>query len=259
MLTIKEVLNSTAFGGTAPVYIIASDNNCYILKFRMSDEGLDIQNFNEFIGYQLSEKLNLDISPQKMKVIELNDTGLDLLEEAFRATRITFESIRYARQSLGPNICIERLEKVEKSYKVKNETFLSKMRLVDNILMNRDRYKENPNILKNLNKERYYCIDYGLSFLECRVYEKIVDNTIDRHLLGLYSCDALKYRMYLYKGSMYKAKLEVKCFEDTIIEIIDSMPKIWEPLKYRDIIIDLLIGRFAQKLDNNDECPVELY
>lgn len=259
MLTIKEVIKTTKFGGTAPVFIVASDGSEYLMKFRMSDEGMDIQNFNEFLGYGIAKHLDLKISPQKIKIINIEELGFSLLEEAYKQGRITHESLKYASQSFGSNLGIERIYNIKKATEITNQTFLSKVRLVDNILMNRDRYKENPNILKDINKDNYYSIDYGLSLLECRIYEALEDDSINRHLLSLQSCDALKYDRYIFKGTSFKSKLDVKIFRDIIENLIDSMPKEWEPIKYKDFIADLLSTRFALKLQIMDSCPVELY
>ena len=259
MLTVKEIYKKTDFGGTAPVIIIASDNNPYILKFRMSEEGMDIQNFNEYLGYGLSTALKLSISPQKLHIIDIDDQTLQLLKEAYNKGRITPESYNFALASKGKNICIEYLNNIVKAEEITNETFLSKVRFIDNVLMNRDRNKYNPNILKHLTKEIYYAIDYGLSLLDCRVYEALEYDCVETYSMVLQTCDALEYKFYDFKGTNFKPKLDTKEFQAIIEEIINSMPSNWKPLKHKDYIVELICSRFANKKSYGAGCPVELY
>lgn len=125
--------------------------------------------------------------------------------------------------------------------------------------MNRDRYKQNPNILKDINKEKYYAIDYGLSLLECRIYEAVVDNYVEKYFLLLQECDVLKDNNYLFKGKEHSKKFDIQDFSDKIRDIIDSMPEEWEPVEYREFFVDLFSARLAKKLKDGCECPFELF
>ena len=258
-LYVKEIIKSAEFGGTGPVFIVASDGNEYILKFRMSDEGLDIQNFNEYIAYKIDDHLSLGLSPQSIRFIELDELALELIEKAYRQGKVSQTSLEYAKQSLGVNIAIERLRNIQKATEVKNETFLKKLRRLDNLILNRDRYKENTNILKEMGKEQYYAIDYGLALLECRIYEALRDGTIGSHTLTLNSCNALKDGRYCFDGELMTKKFDIKEFGAILTRIIDEMPKEWEALKYKSYIVDLFTTRLSKNFKKEGPCPFELF
>ncbi|MEN4053806.1 HipA family kinase [Sulfurimonas sp. NWX79] len=259
MLWIKEVVKSADFGGTGPIFIVASDNREYILKFRMSDEGMDIQNFNEYLGYKISQEFNLGISPHEIKIINIDELGYNEIQKAYEKGKVSENSLKYATQSFGPNIAIERLKNVQKTTSIENNTFLSKVRFLDNLLMNRDRYVENPNILKDINKEKYYAIDYGLSLLECRIYEALEDDYIEKYYMLLQECDILKDSRYCFKGKEFSKKFDINLFSAKISDIIDSMPKEWEPIRHKVFIVELLSARLARKLKEGCKCPFELF
>lgn len=259
-LYIKEVLYQAEFGGTKPVFIRATDEKEYLLKFRDSDQDKDVSIFNEYLGYGLIQHLNYTISPQRYGVLEIDEMGLNVLELAYKEGLLCNESIGYARNSLGPNFIVEKIENIVKPIKIENTTFCSHVKRIDNLIMNRDRYKENPNILKSLTSTQYYAIDFGLAMLESRVHEVLIANTYSTYAMSLGQCDAAKDERYLFKDITQRPKkVDPNEIHDIISNVIDNMPQVWAPVKYKKEIVDLITTRAGSDLHNNGQCPFELF
>lgn len=258
-LYIKEVLYQADFGGTKPVFIRASDECEYLLKFRVSDQGKDASLFNEFLGYYLDEKLGYRVSPQNVSILEIDDVGMAILQSAHRNGRIDNDAMGYAIQSLGSNLVVAKLHNVVKADNITNKAFSKKVKQIDNLIMNRDRYKENPNVLKKLDGAQLYAIDYGLGMLESRVHEALENGKYETYALNLQQCDISKDTRYLFKDCGNVKKVDPNQIRDIILEAIDMMPREWEPVKYRDEIADLVSMRAAADLTKNGNCPFELF
>lgn len=258
-LYIKEVINQAYFGGTKPVFIRASDEKEYLLKFRMSDQGLDVANFCEFIGYYLESKLDYNISPQCIKILYIDEMGLEILRYAYKSGKIDNDAITYAENSFGPNLAVEKISNVVKAENITNKSFAKKVKQIDSLILNKDRYKENPNVLKKLGGTQLYAIDYGMGMLESRIFEALADGKYENYALGLRQCDVTKDERYLFRDASKMKKVIPSDIHDIILEAIDNMPSEWLPIQHRDEIADLISIRASGDLSKNGPCPFELF
>jgi hypothetical protein len=173
MLYIERIIESTAYGMSAPIKVVASDGKVYILKFRKDNlAGKDRSITNEYISYKLIEHFKFTIAPQKLELIMIDAVAMTLARDA----DISKESLGYFLASEGTNIAIEYLEDCEKApaSMIKNKNFIKQVRTIDNIVMNDDRTDDNTNILCDLNYEnKQYAIDWGQAFDSAEVYSDI--------------------------------------------------------------------------------------
>jgi hypothetical protein len=259
-LFIKEVLYQAEFGGTKPVFIRASDGEEYLLKFRASDQGMDVSIFNEYLGYMLADLLGYNISPQRYGILHIDTVGLDVLVDAYRNGIICDEALHYAGLSIGPNFAVEKINDVVKADDITNKRFSSEVRELDSLILNRDRYKENTNILKSLKSTQYFAIDYGLAMLESRVYEAIEDGIYGKYAMPLRQCHVTDDSRYILRHVTQRPKkANPSQLRDMITAIVDSMPQEWEPVKHRDEIADLISTRAGADVFKNGPCPFELF
>lgn len=258
-LYIKEVISQASFGGTKPVFIRASDEKEYLLKFRMTDYGMDVANFCEYLGYFLDSELKYGVSPQNIKILFIDDIGMEILQSAYRTGRIDMDAMRYAIDSLGPNLVVEKIPNAVKADNISNMSFSKKVKQIDSLILNKDRYKENPNVLKKLDGVQLYAIDYGMGMLESRVFESFEDGKYENYALALRQCDITKDERYLFKDANKIKKVIPSNINDIILKAIDSMPREWMSIKYRDEIADLISTRAAGDLSKNGPCPFELF
>lgn len=259
IIYIKEVINQASFGGTKPVFIRASDEKEYLLKFRMTDYGMDVSNFCEFIGYYLDSELEYGVSPQNIKILHIDDIGMDILRSAYSVGRIDIDAMTYAQKSFGPNLAVEKIPNIVKAEDITNMSFAKKVKHIDNLILNRDRYKENPNVLKKLDGTQLFAIDYGMGMLESRIFESFEDGKYENYAMYLQQCDVTKDDRYIFKAAGKMKKVVPEDIRDIILEAIDSMPKEWESIKYRDEIADLISIRAIGDLSKNGPCPFELF
>lgn len=258
-LRIKRVLGKTDFGGCKPVWVIADDNKEYLLKFRQDDNEKDISNFNEYVAYQLDKALNFNLSPQAIKFIMIDDGDIELFEKA----PIEYESIEFAKKSIGLNIAIEKIPDVQKVEDLSVKAFRKRVANLDNIILNSDRTSNNPNILFSSHTNRYYVIDYGLALLDHRVYNALKNrDDISSHAMKLQNCNVTANDFYIFKGeTKINFAKSFKDIFDIVRTIILECPDDWEPLQFSEEIADLITNRIINRrlfLATN-KCPCELY
>lgn len=258
-LYIKEVINQASFGGTKPVFIRASDEKEYLLKFRMTDYGMDVANFCEYIGYFLDSELSYGVSPQNIKILYLDDIGMDILHSAYTAGRIDMDAMSYAHDSIGPNLVVEKIPNIVKVDNIINMSFAKKVKHIDNLILNRDRCKENPNVLKKLGGTQLFAIDYGMGMLESRIFESLEDGKYENYAMALRQCDVSKDDRYIFKDAGNMRKVIPSDIHDIILRAVDSMPSEWMSIKHKDEIADLISTRAAGNLSRNGPCPFELF
>lgn len=267
MIEIKKIIKQTSYGATKPIIILANDNKKYILKFRTSseyEEEKDLHIFNEFLAYKLINCYNFSISPQKLKIINIDEMTIFLAEHSYKNKDISIDSLNFLKKSLGPNICVEYLENTEKalSHEINSKSFKNQLKHIDNIIINNDRDTTNTNILKDLTcQEKYYAIDYGLAILDNRIYEAIVNNKINKYIMHIQTCNATNSSFYILKKFPIEfKKLDIQNIKDKILEIIDSCPKEWEILKHKETVAEVITARINTKLIfENTKCPMELF
>ena len=89
MLTIERIIESTPYGKSAPIKIVADDGNIYILKFRKDYlAGKDRSITSEFIAYRLIEHFDLNIIEQKLKLIEIDDIAIEMAKKQILQTKV---------------------------------------------------------------------------------------------------------------------------------------------------------------------------
>ena len=244
-LEIKDVLETAEYGATAPVWIQASDNNTYLLKFRHEQNAeKDISNFNEFLAFMLMKQLGIKIYKYDIAFININEQSLPLFNG-----KVSLESLDNARNSLGTNIGILKIQNAQKfafsDIDKMPKTLIHKIANIDNIMMNSDRTKDNPNILYDPTTKKYSPIDFGLSLLSHRVYEKIKNGeNINNLYMNWVTSDVTKDQHYIFKN---QNKLNFKISYTTISKILDNIlaqcPKEWEVLEYKDDIREVFATR----------------
>lgn len=258
-LRIKRVIGKTDFGGCKPVWIIANDNKEYLLKFRQDENEKDISNFNEYLGYQLDKIFDFNLSPQEIKFIMIDKSDIQLFQDA----PIDYESIQFAKKSIGLNIAIEKIPNAIKPSFIDTKIVRKRIANLDNFILNSDRTKDNPNILYSTQTGKYHVIDYGLALLDHRVYNALKRfDDISAYEMKLRDCNVTAGEYYILKG---EAKINfAMSFQDIfaiVHKIILECPDDWEPLQFNIEIADLIANRILNKrlfLATN-KCPCELY
>jgi len=268
MLEIKRILKSTDFGGTNPVWIIANDNNEYLLKFRYDENELDVSNFFEYLSYRLIQELRLNINIPEFNIINITEKDLILFENAFENKLITLESYEFAKKSVGPNFGVKKILNVQKAPDNINHPEIKNIIHIDNYVLNQDRTPSNPNILISLDdKNKIYTIDFGLALLEHRIYENIynLQDINDPLFSAAYHCNIQKYEFYLFKKYQIEKDKIIKTnktfdeIKDIISYIIDEMPDEWEPKENKEKIINLIAYRILNiKIWESQKCPMEI-
>jgi len=245
MLTIERIIESTPYGKSAPIKIVANDGNVYILKFRKDYlPGKDRSITSELIAYRLIEHFNLNIIEQKLKLIEIDDIAIEMAKKA----NLTQESRAYFLKSKGINIAIEFLEDCEKATveKITNKSFKSKVKTIDNVLLNYDRSDDNTNILTNLRMEsKYYAIDWGLSFDGAELYRDVKTGDINNSgkIMRYHNMNAVRGPEYIFRKLDEVYSLDEKEIEGIITEIVSEIPKEWETQKSLNYVVDIVSRR----------------
>jgi len=152
------------------------------------------------------------------------------------------------RKSLGPNIAIPFLEACEKAVEVNNQSFIKKVRTIDNILLNDDREPDNPNILIDLNHHnRFYAIDWGLSMEKHEVYKDIQRGEIDSRMMYYQTCNVVRRPHYLFRHALTRESLSSQEIEDIIQDTIDEIPIEWDTCSAKDTLVEILAIRATSK------------
>ncbi len=258
-LRIKRVVGKTDFGGCKPVWIIADDNKEYLLKFRQDGNEKDISNFNEYVAYRLDKTLEFNVSPQEIKFIMIDESDIALFQNA----PIEYDSIKFAKQSIGINIAIEKIPNVIMPSYIDVKAIRKKIANLDNFILNSDRTEDNPNILYSTQTGKYHVIDYGLALLDHRVYNALKRfDDISTYEMKLRDCNVTAGEYYILKGeAKINFAMSFQDIFDIVHKIIVECPDDWEPLQFDVEIADLIANRILNKrlfLATN-KCPCELY
>lgn len=258
---IQTIVKDAGFGGTSPI-IVKANNKEYILKTKEDgtlQKSLGI--FNELLSYQLISYLNLNIAPQEIVYLLIDDNFIEMAQIAYNENIIKQESLENIKNSKGVNLGIEyinnAMDPLNKT--VANKTFIKKLAYIDNYIMNCDRTKDNMNILQDKsNLKKYYAIDFGNALVDGVLYEKILEDgkeCIDILTQGIFTnCNVTLSKRYFLKENIkklvkkgYKNKEDIDTIRNILKEIINKFPPEWEPLEYKDCIIEII----ALRMKNN--------
>lgn len=266
LLRIKSIIKSAGYGGTKPIIITAEDDKTYVLKTR--EDGTNVKDlgiFNEVLAYQLHDFLKFDISPQQIIFLYIDNTFIEITKEAYEENIIEKESYEFISSSEGINIGIEYIENAMESFSDDyTNKFLTSIMRLDNYILNYDRDKGNPNILQDKkNKKRFYAIDYGNALADAMLYEKIVNDeidTMDKHFNcnGLISSKRYVFRDRIESMSYKKHKEDLATIQKFLNTIIEELPSNWEPIKYKEKLVDIISYRLLEKrifdIDKHNIC-----
>ncbi len=93
------------------------------------------------------------------------------------------------------------------------------------------------------------------------MYEKILENSMDIFSRGIFSeCNVTLSNRYVLKEETKKLvkkgrinKDDISTIRQVLFDIIDMFPSEWEPIEYKDDIIDVLSTRLkSRKIFNTD-------
>jgi len=266
MLKIKRILRSADYGGSKPVWILAEDNQEYLLKFRYDEFELDISIFCEYLSYRLIQELELNINIPEFSFIEIFEEDIELFENAFKNKLITLESFEFAKKSIGINFGVKKIPNVVKAPNNIKHSDINPIIHIDNYVLNQDRTPDNPNILVSLENNNIYAIDFGLALLEHRIYEEIdnLQNLDEQPLISsAYHCNIKEFDFYLFKNYKLDKILQINKplnkIKDIISYIIEEMPDEWKPIEKKEKIIDLISFRtLNKKIWEKNKCPLEI-
>ena len=255
---IQSIVRDAGFGGTCPIIVRANDKE-YVLKTR--EDGTnpkDLGVFNEALAYQLLNYLGINIAPQEIVYLYIGDDFIDMAQTAYAESLIKAESLEYIKESQGMNLGIEYLHYAQEplSEIINNDSFIKDIAHIDNYIMNCDRSEGNINILQDArNLKKYYAIDFGNALADGVCYEKIQNGEADIFVNGTYShCNATLSGRYILKNDTKrlikrgrKIKEEIAIIRQVLADIIDSFPPEWEPIQYKNDIIDIVATRLKSK------------
>jgi len=244
MLFIERILESTPYGKSAPIKVVADDGKTYILKFRQDYlAGMDRSITSELIAYRLIEHFELNIIKQKLELIDIDDIAINLAKDDIN---LTDKSKEYFSKSKGVNIAIEYLEDCEKAEakNITNKGFQTKVKTIDNILLNSDRTDDNTNILVDLkNRSKYYAIDWGLSFDGAELYRDVKRGDISNRFMSYQIKNTFGGTEYIFKKLDNYHPINEKDIEAIITDIVKEIPREWETQESLSYIIDILSRR----------------
>ncbi len=255
---IQSIVKDAGFGGTCPIIVKANEKE-YVLKTR--EDGTnpkDLGVFNEALSYQLLSYLGINIAPQEIAYLYIDDDFISMAQTANDEGIIKDESLEYLKSSKGFNLGVEYLHYAMEllSEVIKNDTFIKDIAHIDNYIMNCDRSKGNINILQDkIDQRKYYAIDFGNALADSVCYEKIQNGEVDIFVSGAYShCNATLSRRYILKNDTQrlvkrgrKIKEEIVIIRQNLADIIDGFPPDWEPILYKADIVDVIATRLKSK------------
>ena len=265
LFPIQKIVKDAGFGASVPIIVQANDKE-YLLKKKedgMQPHSLGI--FNELLAYQLIDYLDYNIAPQEILFLYIDDNFVEMAEVAYREGLIKEESYENIKKSLGVNIGIEYLHSAMEPLdgKVHNKSFIEDIVHIDNYIMNCDRTQKNINILQDKNDlRRYYAIDFGNALSDGVFYEEISENGLDIFSMGKFSeCNVTLSNRYIFKEETKKLvkkgrinKDNISTIRQVLLYIIDKFPPEWEPIDYKDDIIDVISTRLkSRKIFNIEE------
>jgi len=266
---IQAIVKDAGFGGTCPIIVKANDKE-YVLKTR--EDGTnpkDLGVFNEALAYQLIYELGINIAPQEIVYLYIDEDFIDMAQIAYDEGIIQSESLEYIKESEGFNLGVEYLHCAMEplSEVIKNDAFIKDIAHIDNYIMNCDRSSGNINILQDkIDQRKYYAIDFGNALADSICYEKIQNGEVDIFVNGAYShCNATLSGRYILKKDTQRLikrgrniKDEIVIIRQKLSDIIDSFPPDWEPILHKKDIIDVIATRLKSKkifeISNSSKC-----
>lgn len=255
---IQSIVKDAGFGGTCPIIVRANDKE-YILKTR--EDGTnpkDLAVFNEALAYQLLDYLQYNIAPQEVVYLFIDDNFIEMARVAYAEGQIQKESLDYIEESEGFNIGVEYLHSAMEplSEKIENDSFIKDLAHIDNYIMNCDRSAGNINILQDkVDQRKYYAIDFGNALADAVCYEKIQNGKADLFLKGqYYTCNATQSGRYILRLDTQRLIKRGRYIKESIVnistilsDIIDSFPPDWEPIAYKNDIVDVIASRMKSR------------
>lgn len=255
---IQSIVKDAGFGGTCPIIVRANDKE-YVLKTR--EDGTNPRSlgvFNELLSYQLIEHFKMNIAPQEIVYLYIDDNFIEMAEIAYSGGVIKEESLEYIRDSLGFNLGIEYLHQAMEPLdpQVKNDSFIKNLVHIDNYVMNCDRAESNINILQDKSDQRkYYAIDFGNALVDGLLYEEIVNGNTDILTSGVSeNCNVTQSGRYILKVDAERLvkrgrqnKEDISTIRNILETIVDEFPPDWEPLEYKDDILNIISSRLKSK------------
>lgn len=258
---IDKIIRDAGFGGSAPI-IVSANNKEYVLKTKedgMQPNSLGL--FNELLAYQILSVLNYKICPQQVDYLFIDDNFIEMAEVAFNEGYIKEESYENIKSSEGINLGIEYLHNTMEPLdgKILNDTFIKDIAHIDNYIMNCDRSQGNINILQDkIHLKRYYAIDFGNAMgdgIDGILYNKIINEDTDIFSEAKFSrCNANLSGRYILKNDAKRLIKKGRIIKDdfsTIRNILDnivsSFPPDWEPIRYKNVIIEIIARRMKSR------------
>ena len=256
---IQSIVKDAGFGATCPIIVKANDKE-YVLKTR--EDGTnpkDLGIFNELLSYQLIEYFHFNISPQEIAYLFIDDDFIEMAEIAYDGGVIQHDSLDYIRESKGINLGIEYLHHAMEPLegKINNDSFIKKLVHIDNYVMNCDRVSpENFNILQDkADQRKYYAIDFGNALVDGALYDAIVSGDMDLLSEGVFdNCNVTLSNRYALKddaGRLVKIgrrnKEDISTIRNTLNTIVNEFPPDWEPLAYKNAILNIIATRMKSK------------
>ncbi len=258
---IDRIVKDVGFGASSPI-IVSVNGKEYVLKTKedgMQPKSLGI--FNEILAYQLITFLGYKIAPQEVVYLVIDENFIEMAEIAHNERIIKQESYDNISNSYGINIGIEYLHNAMEPLdgKINNKSFIKDIAHIDNYIMNCDRSQDNINILQDKTDiRRYYAIDFGNALadgIDGELYNKIINEDTDIFSEGKYSrCNVILSGRYILKNDVQSLikkgriiKHDLNTIRDTLHEIMAKFPNDWEPLKYKDVIADIIACRLKSR------------
>lgn len=255
---IQSIVKDAGFGGTCPIIVRANDKE-YVLKTR--EDGTNPRSlgvFNELLSYQLIDHFEMNISPQEIVYLFVDDNFIEMAEIAYDSDVIKEESLKYIRDSLGFNLGIEYLHQAMEPLdgQINNDSFIKKLVHIDNYVMNCDRAEDNINILQDkVDQRKYYAIDFGNALVDGQLYQKILDGDTGILTAGIFeNCNVTQSGRYILKADTERLvkkgrqnKEDISTIRNILEVIVDEFPPDWEPLVYKDDILNVIAGRLKSK------------
>lgn len=182
---INKIHRVMGYGMTCPLHIIANDRKDYILKTRIktfdsNDKPFASSKelFAELFSYFYLQALDASYIPN-FCLLEVNDETLNLARKfANSQDEREVQAYENLKVSKGLNLGVEFIPNASKSLSQINfpQKFKHLAIHYDARLMNTDRNKENPNILKDYN-EKYWLIDFGLALDSLYLFDNLETKT----------------------------------------------------------------------------------
>ncbi len=258
---IDKIIRDAGFGGSVPI-IVSANNKEYVLKTKedgMQPNALGL--FNELLAYQILSILGYKICPQQVDYLFIDENFIEMAEVAFNEGYIKEESYENIKNSEGINLGIEYLHNTMEPLdgKILNNSFIKDIAHIDNYIMNCDRSPRNINILQDkINLKRYYAIDFGNAMgdgIDGILYNKIINGDTDIFSEAKFSrCNATLSGRYILKDDVKRLIKKGRIIKDdfsTIRNILDTIisnfPPDWEPIRYKDVIIEIIARRMKSK------------